>query len=51
MNRTEIKNILEFALLAAGGPLNMADFRRLLDGEDEDLFVELRGAKNESDGN
>ena len=47
MNRTEIKNILEFALLAAGGPLNMADFRRLLDGEEGDISGALAELENE----
>lgn len=32
MDPREVKNIVEFALLAAGGPLGAADLRRLLDG-------------------
>lgn len=47
MERTEVKNILEFALLAAGGPLNMADFRRLLDGEDGDIGGALAALEEE----
>ena len=31
MNRLEIKNVIEFALLAAGGPLGKADLRRLFE--------------------
>ena len=33
MDPQEVKNIIEFALLAAGEPLGKADFQRLLDGE------------------
>lgn len=32
MERREVKNIIEFALLAAGGPVSETDLRRLLNG-------------------
>lgn len=44
MEKTEVKNILEFALLAAGGPLGMADFRRLLNGDGGGADGDIRGA-------
>ncbi|MGI9297905.1 MAG: SMC-Scp complex subunit ScpB [Gammaproteobacteria bacterium] len=50
MNPPEVKNLLEFALLAAGGPLDMADFRRLLDGEDGDIKGALAALEKEWEG-
>ena len=47
MNLQEVKNILEFALLASGGPLDMADFRRILDGEDGDIKGALAALEEE----